>query len=77
MDKEVKTLVLVVAALVIVPIVVGAVAQVVVIGATGVCNVINSIKYDRMIKKGLKDGSIIYYEGDYVRIYECEPEEEA
>ena len=54
--------------LVMVPIVWNATTSLVGSAAAGVGNFINKKKYNREIKKGLEDGSIVEFEGEYYKI---------
>ena len=54
-----------VVALVVAPIVIGVAVSVIGYAAVGVGNVINKVKFNKQIKKGLKDGSIIENDGEY------------
>lgn len=67
-DKIVKVAAAGFVGLVVVPIVWNTTASLVGFAAAGVGNFINKKKYDREIKKGLKDGSIVEIDGEYYNI---------
>lgn len=71
-DKLVDTMIIAVGVVILAPIVIGAVTNVVCYTYVGAANIINRVKFNRKIKKGLKDGSIIEIDGKY---YEVEVEE--
>lgn len=68
---------IVVIATFVAPIVVGAMATVITYGYTTISNGINKAKYDKKIKKGLKDGSIVEIDGDYYERKVTDTNEEA
>jgi hypothetical protein len=55
-------------ALVVAPVVIGGVINIVSTAAVGIGNCINTAKYNRKIKKGLKDGSIVEINGQYYEV---------
>jgi len=61
-------------AIVVAPVVIGATLKVIGGTAVGISNMINKVKFNAQIKKGLKDRSIIEVDGKY---YEVENIEEA
>ena len=64
-DKFIKTAAGIVVILVVAPIVINGAMVLVGTTAAVVSNGINKVKYNRKIKKGLKDGSIIEIDGEY------------
>jgi hypothetical protein len=60
--------------LVVAPIAIGATEQFIGLVGTGIYNGIEKVKFNKKIKKGLKDGSIVKIDGNY---YEVLPAEEA
>ena len=64
-------------ALVIAPMVIGGAINVIGAAATGIGNVVNTVKFNSKIKKGLKDGSIIEIDGKYYEVEKVENVEEA
>ena len=67
-DKIVRIAAVGFIAAVVVPIVWNNSTSLVGFAAAGVGNFINKKKYDREIKKGLKDGSIVEIDGEYYNI---------
>lgn len=63
-DKIIKTAAVIIIASVAIPVVIGAVS---VIGTVGY-NTINKIKFNRKIKNGLTNGSIIEVDGQYYEV---------
>lgn len=54
--------------LVVLPIVVDTTISAISLAATGISSINNKIKYNRKIKKGLKDGSIVEIDGEYYEV---------
>lgn len=55
-------------ALVVAPVVIGGSINVMGAAANKIINVNNKMKYNRKIKKGLKDGSIVEINGEYFEV---------
>ena len=63
--------------LVVAPMVIGGAINVVGATATGIGNMVNKVKFNSKIKKGLKDGSIVEIDGKYYEVEKVENVEEA
>jgi hypothetical protein len=64
-DKVVDNVIFAAAVVILAPIVIGGVITLGSCVYAGVANTINKVKYNKKIKKGLKDGSIIEIDGEY------------
>lgn len=71
-EKLTKTVVTVAGLIIVVPIVVRGLVLVGAVGYAAVEGVINQVKFNKKIKKGLKDGSIVEYEGHYYKTEDFE-----
>lgn len=54
--------------LVVAPMVIGGAITVIGAAATGIGNLVNTIKFNKKIKKGLKEGSITEIDGKYYEV---------
>lgn len=61
--------------LVIVPYVIGVGINVIGNSVVGISNLVQKAKYNKKIKDGLKDGSIVEIDGQYYEIQLSDPEE--
>jgi hypothetical protein len=73
-DKELKTLLTIAGIVIVAPIIWNAAVTIGCFGYAGIANTVNKVKFNKKMKKGLKDGSIMVIDGEY---YEVQPEEEA
>ena len=61
--------------LVLVPVAVSAGIKLVAWSATGIANVVEKVKFNKKIKEGLKDGSIVEIDGKYYEVKDENVEE--
>lgn len=66
-EKLTRTVVTVAGLIIVVPIVVRGLVFVGAVGYAGVKGVVDQVKFNKMIKKGLKDGSVVDYKGHYYK----------
>ena len=75
-EKLTRTVVTVAGLIIVVPIVVRGLVFVGAVGYAGVKGVVDQVKFNKKIKQGLKDGSIVEIDGKYYEV-EIENVEEA
>jgi len=76
-DKLLTVAVITVVGVILVPIVINTSINLINVVACGVGNAINKAKFNKQIKQGLKDGSIVEINGEYYKVEKEETVEEA
>jgi len=67
-NSIVENAVLIALGFVVIPIIIGSTITLVGYTAAGIANGINKFKFNRQMKKGLKDGSIVEINGEYYNV---------